>query len=147
MRMLIAGLIAGLLPALLPAAAFAEDGIVGVWLTEDRDSKIEFAACGDELCGRIVWLLQPEDENGMPYKDTRNPDPALRERPILGLTIFEGVRPTGDEGKWRGTVYNPEDGDSYKTFISLLQNGGLKVKGCILGGLICDSSYWTKSSL
>ncbi len=127
-------------------ATSAADSIIGVWLTEERDSKIEFAACGNVLCGRVVWLVKPNDEEGVPYRDIRNPNPELRDRTILGLAIFPSLTPADDADQWRGRVYNPEDGETYKTFVSLLPNGTLEVKGCVLGGLICDSSYWTRSS-
>lgn len=146
-RHLVLVLAAAVLTIVQPSPAGAEDGLIGIWLTEDRDSKIEFTMCGDVLCGRVVWLLNPHDENGLPFKDIRNPDPALRDRTILGLAIFQGVVPGTDARRWRGRVYNPEDGDTYKTFLSLLPNGTLEVKGCVLGGLICDKSYWTRSEL
>lgn len=142
---LIVGFVCASLLSMWAVAASASDGIMGTWLTEDRDSKIEFVQCGDSLCGNVVWLLEPNDENGQPYRDVRNPNAALRGRTILGLTIFPGLKPAQEANRWRGEVYNPEDGDTYKTVLSLLPNGTLEVKGCVLGGLICDSSYWTRS--
>lgn len=125
----------------------AEDGIEGVWLTEERDSKIEFVSCETVLCGTIVWLREPTDENGDPHRDVNNPDPSLREREILGLTIFEGLIQTDEAGIWQGTVYNPDNGEIYKTVLRLQPDGTLEVKGCVLGGLICGTEYWTRSEL
>lgn len=122
--------------------AFAAE-IFGVWLTEDKDSKIQFTPCGVAVCGRVVWLLKPADDDGNPFKDFRNPNASLRNRPILRLTIFKDLTPSGKNATWEGTVYNPDDGETYKTFLSVAENGRLEVKGCILGGLICDSEYWT----
>ena len=124
----------------------AAPDIVGIWLTEDRDSKIEFVQCGEALCGRVVWLLRPTDANGRPYTDIRNPDTLLRSRPILGLTIFQDLKQSEDEPEWEGSVYNPDDGETYKTYLSVSPDGVLEVKGCVLGGLICDSEYWTPAS-
>ena len=126
-----------------PAAA--SQSILGVWLTEERESRIEFAECGLALCGQIIWLQRERDQHGQPYRDTNNPNPALRSRPILGLTIFQNLRPDEDNIGWRGTVYNPQDGDTYETIVSALPDGRLEVKGCVLSGFICNSEYWTPS--
>ena len=121
------------------------DEILGTWFTEDRDSKIEFTPCGEAVCGHVAWLLEPADENGQPYRDVKNPNASLRGRTILGLTIFEGLKRTEAEGPWEGSVYNPEDGESYQTYLKITSNGQLEVKGCVLGGWICDSQYWTRT--
>ena len=142
---LIVGFVCAAVLSVWTTMASAEDAIIGIWLTEEHDSKIEFSHCGEALCGRIVWLLKPNDEEGQPYRDIRNPSPDLRDQTILGLTIFPGLTAAQEANRWRGRVYNPEDGDTYQTVVSLLPNGTLEVKGCVLGGLICDSSYWTRS--
>lgn len=138
------GVVAAVCCLSLASMASASDQILGTWLTEDRDSRIEFAACGDVLCGSVVWLQQETDEQGNPYRDIRNPDAALRDRTILGLTIFQNLRPHDDGHAVKGTVYNPDDGDTYETFVSVLDDGQLEVKGCVLGGFICSSEYWTR---
>jgi hypothetical protein len=43
------------------------------------------------VCGRIVWLLRPRTPAGQPDVDRLNPDPALRKRPLCGLTIHLGT--------------------------------------------------------
>lgn len=131
----------------MTVCGWAEDGIEGVWLTEERDSKIEFVPCGTVLCGTVVWLQKPNDADGNPHRDINNPDPSLREREILGLTIFEGLSKTDEAGEWQGSVYNPDDGDTYKTVLTLQSDGTLEVKGCVLGGLICGTEYWTRTDL
>jgi uncharacterized protein (DUF2147 family) len=44
-----------------------------------------------------------------------NPDPALRERPLCGVTVLDGLRPVPDEpGRWTaGSFYDPRDGRTY----------------------------------
>jgi hypothetical protein len=71
----------------------------GVWLTEARDAAVMILPCaGDEdslaLCGRIVWLKDANDADGIARVDTRNPDPARRARPICGMVVMRGLRPS-----------------------------------------------------
>ena len=94
----------------------------------------------------MVWLLKNADKEGNPFRDIRNPDASLRDRPILGLTIFRDLRPTDEDGEWEGLVYNPENGETYQTFILPLEGDRLEVKGCVLAGFICGSEYWTRTT-
>jgi hypothetical protein len=65
----------------------------GVWMIEDEVA-IAVARCGaGSLCGRVLWLRTPRDAAGRPKRDTMNPDAALRERPLCGLTVLDGLLP------------------------------------------------------
>ncbi|RMF00245.1 MAG: DUF2147 domain-containing protein, partial [Alphaproteobacteria bacterium] len=58
----------------------------GTWLNTDRKGKVELRECGeDRLCSEIVWLKEPLDEKGRPWRDILNPDPAKRGRPVIGM--------------------------------------------------------------
>ena len=70
-------------------AASAEP--VGRWYAEGGAAVVEIAPCGDALCGRVVWLHSPLDEDGCELRDKNNPAPALRKRPVVGLQILGGL--------------------------------------------------------
>ncbi len=145
-----AGQIARLAPllaavALPPRPAMALDqpaSIRATWLTEHGDARIRFAPCGAALCGKIVWLKEPNDSQGRPKSDVNNSDPAQRSRRLMGLTIFADLRPVGDE--WKGRVYNSQDGATYDVAITRVDADHASVKGCVLGGLFCGSETWTR---
>ncbi|MBM3554032.1 MAG: DUF2147 domain-containing protein [Alphaproteobacteria bacterium] len=119
-------------------------GANGTWLTESGGGQVEIGPCGEALCGRIVWLKEPLDTAGQPKRDKENPDPARRERPILGLAMLEGFRPAG-ENKWAdGTIYNPEDGKTYSCTMTLEGNGTLKVRGYVGVPLFGKTQVWTR---
>ena len=112
-----------LMIALLAApSAFGSDsnGILGLWYTSEKDSKLEFFNCKDKICVRIAWLRDPnytdskEGPVGTPKVDCNNPNPALRKQPLLGLQIMEGFTAAG-ENRWEhGVIYNPENGKKYR---------------------------------
>jgi len=87
-----------------------------LWQTEDGKFVIQLTACGaEDMCGDLVWLLRPLDkETGEMKLDKRNPDPALRDRPVCGVRLVDGLEPDGESGRWEsGRFYNPDDGNFY----------------------------------
>lgn len=92
-----------------PAAAAVPQG---VWLMESRVA-VQIFDCGHLLCGRILWLAIPRDPQGRLDRDKHNPDPALRQRPLCGLTIIWGLHSTGPNRWGGGRFYNPDDGETY----------------------------------
>ena len=124
------------------AAAFGKD-IFGLW--DAGESHVEIYACGDLLCGRIVKLDEPLDENGDAKVDEHNPEPALRSRPILGMDLIAGFSRANDT-KWDGgTIYDPRDGKTYKCVMKLRRNGTLKVRGYVGISLFGKSVVWSRA--
>ena len=130
----------GLIPFSLATPALAADSIQGDWVTADKDAIIRISQCGKTVCGRIhKFLVTPP--NGAGQKDIHNPDKSLRKRTVLGLPILTGFTPDGDI--WRGKVYDPKTGKTYRSEVSLESANKLKMKGCIL--FICQGQDWTRA--
>ena len=92
------------------------------------------------MCGAISWLRDPADAVA---KDGRNPDPAQKTRPILGLPLIWGFRQVAP-GRWTGgRIYDPNDGKTYDAKIAVNGDGTLKVEGCIL--MLCQAQTWRRS--
>jgi len=91
-------------------ASFAADPM-GNWHTEEAKATVRIAACGPALCGTIVSLKEANDpDTGKPKTDKNNADAGMRSRPMIGVTIVLGMKPSGTANKWSGQVYNAEDG-------------------------------------
>ena len=140
------GFVLAILAALLiapPAKAQAGGGANGIWLTEAGDAKVRVSPCGAGICGVIVWLRDPINATtGKPEVDDKNPNPALAKRPMIGLSLFAGMRPTGPN-KWSGQIYNADDGRSYASNISLSGPDRLRVEGCM--GAFCGGETWSRA--
>ena len=66
----------------------------GVWLTQAGDARVKVSKCGGGICGVIVGLKDPVDPStGKPQVDDKNPNPALKKRPMIGLPLFSGMQP------------------------------------------------------
>ncbi len=115
----------------------------GIWLTENKDALVRIAACGGALCGTIVWLKDPIDaENGKPWTDKNNSDPANRTRSIVGLLIFSGMKPSATVDQWDGQVYSIDRGKSYDGNLILKSATNLRIQGCFLA--FCEGEDWTR---
>jgi uncharacterized protein (DUF2147 family) len=90
----------------------------GVWLLEG-EAALQTFNCGGLMCGRIVWLQRPSDPHGQPRRDEKNPDPALRQRRLCGLTILWGLHPVSPDRWQGGGFYNPDDGETYSVSAEL----------------------------
>lgn len=124
--------------ALLPVTAVAAPPIEGRWKTEDGKAVVDIARCGDGLCGHVVRVLAPTPKG--PPVDSNNPDPRLRHRPILGLEVLSGFH--ADDDEWRGRIYSPEEGKSYRSILQRTGADTLKVRGCI--AIFCKTQTWTR---
>jgi uncharacterized protein (DUF2147 family) len=118
----------------------APPSVEGLWLTDDRKGLVRIAPCGVQLCGRIAQVL--DKGPGVPRTDINNPDPRLRNRPILGLPTLTGF--TRDGAVWKGgRAYDPKSGRAYRATLQLNRDGSLRVTGCVL--FICRSLRWTRA--
>lgn len=127
-----------------PALAQAPNGDPsGVWMTQAGDAKIRVRNCGGGICGSVMWLREPIDPaTGQAALDSKNPNPSLRARPIVGLTLFDGMQPSG-QSRWSGRIYNADDGQTYVSHIAMTGPDSLRVEGCL--GALCGSEAWSRS--
>lgn len=120
----------------LAVPASAATPIAGRYVTEDGSALVEVGPCGGTTCGRIVRVLKHRP--GAAATDVNNSNQALRARPIVGMPVLSGF---ADKGKdWRGTIYDPRNGKSYKSIVTRQPNGTLKVQGCI--AFLCQTQEW-----
>ena len=118
---------------------------IGQWMTEGDLSRVEIFQCEEALCGRIVWLKEPNSDDGKPKVDINNEDEALRSRAIMGLEIVGGFIPDGRENRWRdGTIYNPQDGKTYQCTMKLKDSNTLQVRGYVLVPILGKTQTWTR---
>jgi uncharacterized protein (DUF2147 family) len=120
--------------------AFAQsaNSILGTWLSEKKESKIEVYQQGEKYYGKIVWTKT----DGI--KDDKNPDAKLKSRPLLGLLILTNLERDGDNEWDNGKIYDPVSGKTYSCNASL-KDGKLKLRGFVGVSLFGRTSIWTKN--
>ncbi len=124
------------------AANAADDlDVYGLWLNEEETTVMKITDCDGGPCGTLVWIDHPEPGT---VTDAENPDPDLRARPLLGLTILSGFE--ARKASWKkGRVYDPMSGNTYGAKLRRRDDGALELKGCI--GPLCKTQIWTPTSL
>ncbi len=122
----------------LSVPAHAAAPVTGRWVTQSKDGVVEIYECGATICGKLAkFLVTPP--NGAGQKDINNPDKALRNRTLLGMNILTGFKADGNE--WKGKIYDPKSGKTYRSVVYKGKSGNLVVKGCI--GPFCQAQTWT----
>jgi uncharacterized protein (DUF2147 family) len=139
--------IAAMVAAVTATSLHAQDLTpVGVWLHPSKRFEVEIGSCGEELCGRIIWLKSPENAQGQPRTDHENANAALRTRPLLGLTVLQGLRPTGERTWGDGAIYDPDDGSDYKATVKLDDDGTLAVHAYAVTPIFGKTIVFTRAS-
>ena len=110
--------------------------IEGVWLAQSKESMIHITKSGQNYIGEIVWLKIPISPiTGKPKVDFKNPDPKLRDRPILGLNIFSHFKYSSETKIGEGDIYDPKSGSTYSCRATLADPNTLTIRGYI-------GAYW-----
>ena len=117
---------------------------IGRWYAEGGAAQVDISDCGSELCGRVVWLRSPVDENGCELRDRYNPDQSLRHRPVIGLDILRGLAPaSGADALWKGgTIYDPGSGKTYRASLSVVGENRIDLRGYVGLPLIGRTTSW-----
>lgn len=128
---------------LLGASSFVRwdssaDAILGDWLNQEKDGKINVYKTGDKYYGKITWIKNTGK------KDEKNPDPALRGKDVVGLVILKDLK--FNDGVWEdGTVYDPKSGKTYSCTMKLKDGGkSLDIRGYVGISLLGRTSTWTR---
>lgn len=125
----------------IAAPAMAASPIEGAWNARDEHGVVQFYACGEAICGKL--LTSDQIKANAAVTDQHNKDAALRARPLKDLVFLNGF--TGGPKEWKGgSVYNPEDGGTYHGRIVLLDPETIKLEGCIIYPF-CQTQIWHRA--
>ncbi len=97
--------------------AVANDSLHGLWIEPDMGAMVRLGYCEDgvSLCGRVETVT--DDSRRF---DTKNPDPTLRGRDLVGQYLLWNFKPDGlnrwlgggKNGALPGRIYLPINGDT-----------------------------------
>ena len=138
-RLKLIGALAGLVLAAATATqalAAAEDAI-GAWKDADTGGVTEVYSCPGGICIKVVTPSKGRET------DDNNPDPKLKGRPMAGAVIMSGAaKDTAD--RWKGQIYNSEDGKTYAGYVTVKSKDEVKLEGCVLS-FLCKSHTWRRA--
>ncbi len=114
---------------LLAGRVLAEDApadeLLGQWYTADNESKVEVVKKDGKYFGTIIWLSEPDYDSsepdgdaGKPKRDKNNPDKEAQKKPVIGLQVLKNFVHNASDETWdSGTIYDPNNGRTYKCVI------------------------------
>jgi len=77
------------------------DVILGVWETGSGKARVKIDKVGEKYFGKIVWLREPNNEEGKPKVDKNNPDEKMRTTPLLGYRMLKDFNYSGEKNLGR----------------------------------------------
>jgi len=129
--------------------------LFGQWVNEARTAQVELYPCPGSgygpVCGRLVRLFEPKLPDGTPtdqesIRDFRNPDPALRDRPVIGSIVLWGFKLAADGRSYEdGRAYNADEGATYRATLTPQPDGRLNLRGYIGVPLLGRTTTWVRA--
>lgn len=122
------------------------DAILGYWITEEGKSVVDVYKKDDgKYYAKIVWLKEPNREDGTAKLDRENPDESLRSEPIKGLEFMKGFVFDADDNEWAGShLYDPESGNTYSGYMKLRSENLLDLRGYVGISILGRTSHWQR---
>lgn len=118
------------------------DRILGTWLNTKKNVKTEIFKNEGKYFGKVVWLAEPNKEDGTPKTDIMDPDSSLRLRKVIGLEIISNLQ--YKNGKWiNGILYAVPRGKYLDCEIELSDNGK-EFYITLSRGMIKRTKTWTR---
>ena len=114
------------------------DRLVGVWLTESKD-QVKVYKEAEKYFGKGVET--PENKGRL---DDKNPDERLRARHLAEVVILKDFEYLGGNRWGKGTIYDPNNGKTYKCTITMKSEGQIKVRGFIGISLLGRTETWPR---
>ena len=104
--------------------------ICGKWESTEKNLRIQVSMVGREYRVEIIWFSETGGKPMDYWTDRRNPDPTLRNRKILGLSILRNLEYHPNTNSWEnGMIYDSKHGKEWNAAASIDKKGQLAVKG------------------
>lgn len=120
---------------LLSASFYSQikkDDILGNWVAKDQSVKVQVYKENGNFQAKVLWYNEKLG-SGIPMhaaRDTRNPNPKLRGRKIIGMDVLSGLHFNNQKKRWEnGKIYDASSGRTWDSYAELHDNGDLIVRG------------------
>ncbi|GAB2588616.1 DUF2147 domain-containing protein [Spirosoma areae] len=113
------------------------DAILGNWMSEKKDAKIEiYKSSNGKYYGKLFWGARMYEADG------KTPRLAKNGKPFKDMVILKDF--SYDDGTWeQGTIYDPEEDKTYSCKIKKKGNN-LDIRGYVGMSLFGRTTVWQK---
>lgn len=132
--------------ALICLAALGQenDAVLGKWENPTGEGRIEIFKKGGGYFGKLYWLKEPNNDQGTPKLDVKNPDYLKRSRPVKDLVILTNFSYKGKSLWADGEIYDPKTGKTYQCKMTMKDPNMLSIRGYVGISLLGRSEVWTR---
>ncbi len=118
--------------------------IFGKWNTIHEEtgkiiSVVEIYEMNNKIYGKVCEISNPKSRNLL-CKNCPGED---KDKPILGMTVIKGLQKNENEYS-DGEILDPNSGNLYQCYITLIHPDKLKVRGYIGISLFGRTQYWER---
>jgi uncharacterized protein (DUF2147 family) len=106
--------------------------VTGTWIDHTGQGAVEILPCGDRMCGRVVWLKNPNHKS-------------KSGRPICGTQILGDLKRRPNNVWESGWIFNPEDEERFSAEIKLKNENTLLVTGYLGFKWLGETYTWTRA--
>ena len=143
MKKAILTLIVCLMAGISAVAQSAGDKIIGTYkaVQDGNVSKVKITKNGDGYKVQIIWLEHPNNPDGTPKLDKKNPDKAKRSVRADKIVLVDKIK--YKDNVWKDAkIYDPTKGKSFDVEMKFKDANTLQVKGSLL--IFSQTVEWTK---
>jgi uncharacterized protein (DUF2147 family) len=122
--------------ALFTGAAAAQSpapDVAGIWIDHTGQGAVEIAPCGNRVCGRVVWLKNPEHKS-------------VSGKRICGTQVLGDLRRDAANAWEAGWIYNPEDEERFNASLQLANADTLLVTGYLGVKFLGETFTWKRAT-
>jgi len=121
------------------------DRLTGIWEPSNGKARVKIEKIGAKYYGKIVWLKEPNDPTtNQPKVDKNNEDESLRNTPLRGYRLLKDFVYKGKDEWSDGTIYDPENGSTYKSNIKMKDANTLEIRGYIGVEALGRTDVWKR---
>jgi uncharacterized protein (DUF2147 family) len=108
----------------------ANEKICGKWESTDKKLRIQIYLEHNQYHANLIWFSNTDGKPMSYWTDVNNPDPALRKRKLLGMSILSRLQYDPETNSWEnGMVYDSRHGREWNASAYIGKKGQLHVRG------------------
>lgn len=132
----------GILAFYINAFAGETEPILGFWINEDENVKVEIYKSEELYYGKIVWVKEHNED--MPQTDENNPDPKKKNNPVIGLQVITGLKYNPEKNFFQdGKIYTPQNGREANLKIRFTDPNTLEL--VMSSGIFSRKIHWKRA--
>lgn len=109
---------------------YPKDKICGKWESAAKNLRILIYLEGNQFKAKLIWFSNTDGKPMDYWTDVNNPDPKLRTRKLLGMSMLNGLTYDPKTNSWEnGIVYDSRHGKEWNASAYIGKKGQLHVRG------------------